>query len=397
TENIVFSGLGRTSDTHTWTREACTSAKSAGLLERKQARACRAAPDVMSALVQAAKDTSTVCQQAFRHRRWNCSSIERAPDYTPELLTGLPSFYTLFVPYMLIKFHYHKLIMIKYFVEKDSIFHIPMSIFIVGTREQAFVYAMSAAAAVWRLARGCALGSLAACSCATPPRREPPSPSALISPSSFTTMSVSFDTLSVRNSFKWGGCGDDVRSASRMAKRFLQGATPPGTGGTAKFMHAVNMHNNRAGRRAVEQSLTLECKCHGVSGSCSVRTCWRGLGASGPSAAGSRLLRRYATAAEVRLRSGGRLPPLYHHDNLLYTTKSPDYCLPDKKRGSLGTIGRQCNGSSSGYEGCEYLCCGRGHVTRTEQIYERCDCKYISCCYVKCKTCSRIVKTYECN
>jgi len=86
--------------------------------------------------------------------------------------------------------------------------------------------------------------------------------------------------------------------------------------------------------------LTLECKCHGVSGSCSVRTCWRGLGASGPSAAGSRLLRRYATAAEVRPRSGGRLPPLYHHDNLLYTIKSPDYCLPDKKRGSLGTIGR---------------------------------------------------------
>ncbi|KOC62041.1 Protein Wnt-11b [Habropoda laboriosa] len=269
---IKWLALGRTGDGYTWTREACASAKSSGLLERKQARACRATPDVMASLVQAARDTSTVCQQAFRHRRWNCSSIERAPDYTPELLTG--------------------------------------------TREQAFVYAMSAAAAVWRLARGCALGSLAACSCATPPRREPP------------------------NSFKWGGCGDDVRSASRMAKRFLQGSTPPGTGATAKFMHAVNMHNNRAGRRAVEQSLTLECKCHGVSGSCSVRTCWRGLGSSGPAAAGSRLLRRYTSAAEVRPRSGGRLPPLYHHDNLLYTTKSPDYCLADKKRGSLGTVGR---------------------------------------------------------
>lgn len=92
--------------------------------------------------------------------------------------------------------------------------------------------------------------------------------------------------------------------------------------------------------QAVEQSLTLECKCHGVSGSCSVRTCWRGLGLSGPSAAASRLLRRYATAAEVRPKASGRLPPLYHHDNLLYTTQSPDYCLPDKKTGSLGTIGR---------------------------------------------------------
>ncbi|KAF7391339.1 hypothetical protein HZH66_009819 [Vespula vulgaris] len=350
---IKWLALGRMADARTWTKDSCTNAKSSGLLERKQARACRATPDVMPSLVQAARDTSIVCQQAFRHRRWNCSSIEGAPNYTPELLTG--------------------------------------------TREQAFVYAMSAAAAVWRLARGCALGNLAACSCATPPRKEPPSPSALISSSSLATATMSFGGLTGRNTFKWGGCGDDVRSASRMAKRFLQGATPPGTGPTAKFLHAVNMHNNRAGRRAVEQSLTLECKCHGVSGSCSVRTCWRGLGSSGPSVAGTRLLRRYATAAEVKPRSGGRLPPLYHHDNLLYTTKSPDYCLPDKKRGSLGTIGRQCNGSSTGYEGCEYLCCGRGHVTRTEEILERCNCKYISCCYVKCKTCRRIVETYECN
>ncbi|XP_012275374.1 protein Wnt-11b-2 [Orussus abietinus] len=347
---IKWLALGRTGDGRSWTREACTAAKSAGLLERKQARACRTTPDMMQGLVQAAKDTSTVCQHAFRHHRWNCSSIEKAPDYTAELFTG--------------------------------------------TREQAFVYAMSAAAAVWRLARSCALGSLAACSCAMPPRRDPPVPSTLISSAS---TSVSFDAMFSKNSFKWGGCGDDVRSASRMAKRFLQGSSPPGAGATGKLMHAVNMHNNRAGRRAVEQSLSLECKCHGVSGSCSLRTCWRGLSSSGPAIAGVRLFRRYSEAAEVKSKSGGRLPPLYHHDNLLYTTKSPDYCLPDKKRGSLGTIGRQCNGSSSGYDGCEYLCCGRGHVKKSEEILERCNCKYFICCYVKCKTCRNVVTTYACN
>ncbi|XP_012262223.2 protein Wnt-11-like [Athalia rosae] len=344
---IKWLALGRTAEGWNWSRESCTGARSSGLLERKQARVCRAAPDVMPNLVEAAKDTATVCQQTFRHRRWNCSSIQLAPNYTQDLLGG--------------------------------------------TREQAFVYAMSAAAAVWRLARGCALGSLAACSCATPPRREPPSPSAL------TSSSAALGALASRNSFKWGGCGDDVKSASRIAKRFLQASSPPGTGAMGKFMHAVNMHNNRAGRRAVEQSLTLECKCHGVSGSCSVRTCWRGLGSSGPAVAGKRLLQRYSTAAEVKARPGGRLPPLYHHDNLLYTTKSPDYCLPDTKRGSLGTVGRQCNATSSGYEGCEYLCCGRGHVTKTEEILERCQCKWYNCCYVKCKTCRKSANTHECN
>lgn len=81
-------------DARTWTKDSCTNAKSSGLLERKQARACRATPDVMPSLVQAARDTSIVCQQAFRHRRWNCSSIEGAPNYTPELLTGNFSFST---------------------------------------------------------------------------------------------------------------------------------------------------------------------------------------------------------------------------------------------------------------------------------------------------------------
>ncbi|OXU26233.1 hypothetical protein TSAR_008659 [Trichomalopsis sarcophagae] len=60
-------------------------------------------------------------------------------------------------------------------------------------------------------------------------------------------------------------------------------------------------------------------------------------------------------------------------------------------------VDRQCNGSSAGYEGCEYLCCGRGHVTRAEEILERCECKYFSCCYVKCKTCRNVIITHECN
>lgn len=85
----LLSGLGRAGDGIEWTRDGCTDARNAGLLERKQARACRVSPDVMSSLVQAAKDTSIVCQQAFRHRRWNCSSIERAPNFSHELVSGI--------------------------------------------------------------------------------------------------------------------------------------------------------------------------------------------------------------------------------------------------------------------------------------------------------------------
>lgn len=87
-----FRALGRAWDGLAWSKEACTEVRNLGLLERKQAKVCRATLDVMPSLVQAAKDTSTVCQQAFRNRRWNCSSIDRAPDYTSELLAGINNF-----------------------------------------------------------------------------------------------------------------------------------------------------------------------------------------------------------------------------------------------------------------------------------------------------------------
>ncbi|KAF7989186.1 hypothetical protein HCN44_007716 [Aphidius gifuensis] len=311
--------LSKASDVRIWTKEACSGAKTSGYLERKQARACRSTPDIMPNLIQAARDTASVCQQVFKDRRWNCSSIELAPRYTPDLLTG--------------------------------------------TRERAFVHAMSAAAAIWRLARACALGNLAICSCATPPRRVPPLIIPHTSLSLLRTNSALLDASAAKSLFKWGGCGDDVKSASRITKMFLQSSSSSSLGATGRFLHTVDMHNSRAGRRVcttkhrhlfylkqeimiivcqlqtVEQSLSLECKCHGVSGSCSVRTCWRGLDSKGPGAAGTRIFKKYSTAAEVRPKLG-RLPPLYHHDNLLYTTKSVDYCSLDKKHGSLGTIGR---------------------------------------------------------
>jgi hypothetical protein len=111
----------------------------------------------------------------------------------------------------------------------------------------------------------------------------------------------------------------------------------------------------------VEASLTTACKCHGVSGSCSIKTCWmalpdtRGIGVA--------LQKRYAVAVEVKKRKQSRgkrrkspdmrmpheLASLisvtpnrrrFTESDLVYYAKSPDYCYPDPSLGSLGTRGR---------------------------------------------------------
>jgi wingless-type MMTV integration site family protein 16 len=84
-------------------------------------------------------------------------------------------------------------------------------------------------------------------------------------------------------------------------------------------------------------------------------------------------------------------------DHLVFSDHSPDYCRPDRKRGIIGTKGRQCNKTSIGPESCNLLCCGRGYNTRIVRKVERCNCKFVWCCYVKCKICESLIDKYTCK
>lgn len=62
-----------------------------------------------------------------------------------------------------------------------------------------------------------------------------------------------------------------------------------------------------------------------------------------------------------------------------------------------GTQGRKCNRSSSGMDGCNLLCCGRGYNTQKSTIRERCECKFHWCCFVECKTCVKNIDMHTCK
>ena len=122
--------------------------------------------------------------------------------------------------------------------------------------------------------------------------------------------------------------------------------------------------------QAVKVNLHVECKCHGVSGSCTMKTCWKTLPAFRQ--IGDSLMRKYSRAravmaAEVGFRMGRRSknlqlvlrPPNRTHQllekkriprrsDLVFLQDSPNYCERDHATGSMGTVGRHCNRTSKG-------------------------------------------------
>ncbi|XP_044587261.1 protein Wnt-7b-like isoform X2 [Cotesia glomerata] len=122
---------------------------------------------------------------------------------------------------------------------------------VVGSREAAFTYAISSAGVTYAVTAACSRGNITACGCEPTVRTRKASPP---------------------SGWEWGGCSADVTYGMRFARRFLDAREVEGD---ARSL--MNLHNNKAGRKIVKAMLQTECKCHGVSGSCTVRTCWRTL------------------------------------------------------------------------------------------------------------------------
>ena len=134
------------------------------------------------------------------------------------------------------------------------------------------------------------------------------------------------------------------------------------------------------------------CKCHGLSGSCGLQTCWRKMPHF--SLIGQKLKDKYDGSPKVTGNNDGyslipeanSIKPPSDMD-LVYTNDSPNFCKPNNKFGTPGTVGRICNGTSMGPDGCDILCCGRGSTKQTFSVKEKCRCRFVWCCEVICHMC----------
>uniref|UniRef100_A0A8C0GYN7 Protein Wnt n=1 Tax=Chelonoidis abingdonii TaxID=106734 RepID=A0A8C0GYN7_CHEAB len=305
---------------------ACEGLK--GLAE-EQVRICQRQAEAMDSVKHGAELAIEECQHQFHNRRWNCSTLQ-----------GLQVF---------------------------------GKVAIQGTRESAFIHAISSAGVAFAVTRACSRGELEKCGCDRKIR------------------GVSAE------GFQWSGCSDNLSYGIAFSQAFVD--NPERSHGVSSSRALMNLHNNEAGRKVKR---FLLCKCHGVSGSCEVRTCWKVMPPFRK--VGNVLKEKFEGATEVHPKRVGsrkllvpkssRFKPYTAHD-LVYLVASPDFCDRDTHSGVFGTSGRQCNRTSHAMDGCELLCCGRGFRTAQAEMVERCSCKFHWCCSVKCKQCHHLVEVFK--
>ncbi|XP_032871452.1 protein Wnt-6 [Amblyraja radiata] len=249
-------------------------------------------------------------------------------------------------------------------------------------RETAFVHAITSAGVAYAVTQACSTGELLQCGCENELGRPPPPPP----PAQAQAPGSGRDP----NPWQWGGCGDDAEFGYAKSRQFMDARKRKGQ---SDIKSLIDLHNNEAGRLMIENYMRTECKCHGLSGSCSLKTCWEKMPHFRE--VGDRLFERFNGAFKVMGGNDGKtLIPVGHNikqpdkQDLVYSAESPDFCLPNRRVGAPGTRGRVCNGTALDVSGCDLLCCGRGHQKETVSFQENCKCRFHWCCVVQCKQCT---------
>ncbi|KAM9736099.1 protein Wnt-4 isoform X3 [Bos indicus] len=278
--------------------ETCEKLK--GLIQR-QVQMCKRNLEVMDSVRRGAQLAIEECQYQFRNRRWNCSTLDSLPVFGKVVTQG--------------------------------------------TREAAFVYAISSAGVAFAVTRACSSGELEKCGCDR------------------TVHGVS------PQGFQWSGCSDNIAYGVAFSQSFVD--VRERSKGASSSRALMNLHNNEAGRKV-----------------------------------GHALKEKFDGATEVEPRRVGSSRALvprnaqfkpHTDEDLVYLEPSPDFCEQDVRSGVLGTRGRTCNKTSKAIDGCELLCCGRGFHTAQVELAERCSCKFHWCCFVKCRQCQRLVELHTCR
>ena len=147
------------------------------------------------------------------------------------------------------------------------------------------------------------------------------------------------------------------------------------------------------------------CRCHGVSASCTVKTCKTVAPALDKvtkelKAMYDRSCLIYSNqlhgSRHLYISNCTRTPP--QEKELVHFEASVDFCHRHLEKGSNGVIGRVCYNSTTGVDNCQNVCsdCGKTvKVTKITREYD-CECKFVWCCSLQCKKCREDITLHTC-
>ncbi|KAL1494680.1 hypothetical protein ABEB36_010245 [Hypothenemus hampei] len=351
-------------------------------LTKYQIELCNQQPDTTMVAIEGLNQAVLECQNQFNGHKWNCSSLSTKGKN----------------PYI-------------------------SAMFQRGYKETAFSYAISSAGVVIAVSKACSSGTLLNCGCDEKIYKfrkhgefkenyngEDYSTGTnevakMLGQYYYPSRKGNWDK-EVSPAWKWGGCSHNLKFGIKFSKLFLDSRE------TAEDIRSkTNLHNNQVGRMVVKHNMVIRCKCHGVSGSCQMKTCWRStpdlkiVGGILKSKFSSAILADHSNLGSknkinmVNPRFDRKKPGhLNRRKNkkkrdlsfdLLYYEKSPNFCDKNHALDVPGTTGRLCNSTiKTGPNSCSSLCCGRGYNSIKQMKLERCQCKFIWCCEVKCDLCN---------
>lgn len=230
-------------------------------------------------------------------------------------------------------------------------------------RETAFVHALVAASMAHAVAKGCASGELYRCSCLRNIKRNSTS------------------------QWKGFGCGDDFKYGKRLVKNFLDLKQT-----STDRVNEILKQDIQIGIDSIGEHLKEVCKCHGFSGSCTTKTCWKRL--SPFNSAMGLLKKHYHHAVRKKITkvksddinsTGVKTKMALESDKLIYVHRTPNLCVSTK--------GRVCKDRNN----CATLCCGRGYTVSKKSVSTKCRCRMRNCCFVSCDTCEEEVDIFTCK
>ena len=159
-----------------------------------------------------------------------------------------------------------------------------------------------------------------------------------------------------------------------------------------KSVQDIELHNSKVGRALAWGSKNKICKCHGQSGSCSMKTCWE----TAPRAdvISKKALEKYSKSVKVQLDNDDiaiptELKRTIARNRFLYLEEADDFCKT--------TSGRICQMSESSTSShCDSLCCGRGEVKREKMVVEN-ECIFVWPDQIKCTPKAKKETSYVCK